>query len=134
MKNWKKVAKKFIVAQSISLFGSSIVQYGIIWYLTLETGSAKILTLTTLCGFLPQMLISFFSGTLCKMIKRKSRIASYGQKSRKFPKNHLLLYCDTFPFFGGRVLGYGSWRGEEAGTGFYGPGKGRHTRGTTGND
>ena len=24
------------------------------------------------------------------MIKRKSRIASYGQKSRKFPKNHLL--------------------------------------------
>lgn len=56
----EKVAKKFIVAQSISLFGSSIVQYGIIWYLTLETGSAKILTLTTLCGFLPQMLISFF--------------------------------------------------------------------------
>jgi len=72
MKNWKKVAKKFIVAQSISLFGSSIVQYGIIWYLTLETGSAKILTLTTLCGFLPQMLISFFSGTLIDKYNRKS--------------------------------------------------------------
>lgn len=72
MKNWKKVAKKFIVAQSISLFGSSIVQYGIIWYLTLETGSAKILTLTTLCGFLPQMLISFFLGTLIDKYNRKS--------------------------------------------------------------
>lgn len=72
MENWKKVTSKFIVAQSISLFGSSIVQYGIIWYLILETGSAKILTLTTLCGFLPQMLISFFSGTLIDKYNRKS--------------------------------------------------------------
>ncbi len=72
MENWKKVASKFVIAQSISLFGSSIVQYGIIWYLTLETGSAKILTITTLCGFLPQMLISFFSGTLIDKYNRKN--------------------------------------------------------------
>lgn len=72
MKNWKKVASEFVIAQSISLFGSSIVQYGIIWYLTLETGSAKILTITTLCGFLPQMLISFFSGTLIDKYNRKN--------------------------------------------------------------
>lgn len=72
MKNWKKVASEFVIAQSISLFGSSIVQYGIIWYLTLETGSAKILTITTLCGLLPQMLISFFSGTLIDKYNRKN--------------------------------------------------------------
>lgn len=72
MKNWKKVASEFVIAQSISLFGSSIVQYSIIWYLTLETGSAKILTITTLCGFLPQMLISFFSGTLIDKYNKKN--------------------------------------------------------------
>ena len=61
--DYEKLEKssKEIYSSTINfLFGSSIVQYGIIWYLTLETGSAKILTLTTLCGFLPQMLISFF--------------------------------------------------------------------------
>jgi len=55
---WKSHIARFLSAQTISLLGSSIVQYAIIWYITLTTSSGKMITLSTLCGFLPQILIS----------------------------------------------------------------------------
>ena len=58
-----------------------------------------------------------------------------GKKAGNFRKIIFSMYCEYFSFFwvaGCSVTDLG-W-GEEAGTGFYGPGKGRHTRGTTGND
>lgn len=58
--NWKIQTGKFLTAQTISLFGSVLVQYAMVWYLTLHTGSGKVLTLSTICGFLPQVLISLF--------------------------------------------------------------------------
>ena len=36
-KTWKKKAGLFLTSQAVSLFGSSLVQYAIIWYITLET-------------------------------------------------------------------------------------------------
>lgn len=60
--HWKKLTFRFLSAQIISLFGSSIVQYAIVWYITLTTSSGKMLTLSTLCGFLPQIVISLFAG------------------------------------------------------------------------
>ncbi|NCC77179.1 MAG: MFS transporter, partial [Clostridia bacterium] len=36
---WQKRFAVFIASQAISLFGSSLVQYAIIWYITLETNS-----------------------------------------------------------------------------------------------
>lgn len=68
---WKNYIARFLSAQTISLLGSSIVQYAIIWYITLTTSSGKIITLSTLCGFLPQILISFFAGVWIDRYSRK---------------------------------------------------------------
>lgn len=69
--NWKTSIIRFLSAQTISLFGSSIVQYAIVWYITLTTSSGKMLTLSTLCGFLPQIVISLFAGVWIDRYDRK---------------------------------------------------------------
>lgn len=53
--NWKMKIILFLMAQTISLFGSSLVQYAIIWYITLTTLSGLMMTIATVCGFLPQI-------------------------------------------------------------------------------
>lgn len=68
---WKGDIARFLCAQTISLLGSSIVQYAIIWYITLTTSSGKVIMLSTLCGFLPQILISFFAGVWIDCCNRK---------------------------------------------------------------
>lgn len=68
---WKSHIARFLSAQTISLLGSSIVQYAIIWYITLTTSSGKMITLSTLCGFLPQILISLFAGVWIDCYSRK---------------------------------------------------------------
>lgn len=62
MKNWKLKTGLFIGSQGISLFGSSVVQFAIIWYVTKETSSGMLVSLLTLCSFIPQMLVSLVSG------------------------------------------------------------------------
>lgn len=72
--NWKSSISRFLAAQTISLFGSSIVQYAIVWYITLSTSSGKMLTISTLCGFLPQIVISLFAGVWIDRYDRKKMI------------------------------------------------------------
>ena len=74
IKNWKGNISRFLTAQTISLFGSSLVQYAIVWYITLSTSSGKMLTISTLCGFLPQICISLFAGVLIDRYNRKYMI------------------------------------------------------------
>lgn len=76
MKNssWKHSIFYFLTAQTISLLGSSLVQYAIIWHLTLSTSSGKVLTIATICGFLPQILISLFAGVWLDQYDRKKII------------------------------------------------------------
>lgn len=69
--NWKKDIAGFLSAQTISLFGSSLVQYAIVWYITLSTSSGRMLTISTLCGFLPQIAISLFAGVWIDRYNRK---------------------------------------------------------------
>lgn len=72
--NWKSSAVRFLFAQTVSLLGSSIVQYAIIWYITLSTSSGKMLMISTLCGFLPQIFISLFAGVWIDRYDRKKMI------------------------------------------------------------
>lgn len=72
--NWKSNILRFLSAQTISLFGSSLVQYAIVWHITLSTSSGKMLTLSTLCGFLPQIMISLFAGVWIDRFDRKKMI------------------------------------------------------------
>lgn len=74
-KDWKKNIVLFLTSQSISLFGSSLVQYAIIWYITLMTKSGVMMTISTICGFLPQLLISFFGGVWADRYNKKNIIA-----------------------------------------------------------
>lgn len=64
----------FLSAQTISLFGSSLVQYAIIWYITLSTSSGGMMTIATICGYLPQILISLFAGVWIDRYQRKYMI------------------------------------------------------------
>lgn len=52
----------FLLSQSISMFGTSLVQYAIMWSITLETQSGWMVTLFVLAGFLPTLLLSPLAG------------------------------------------------------------------------
>lgn len=71
---WLQRVILFLAGQTISLFGSAIVQYAISWHITLTTRSGVMLTLSTVCGFLPQLLISLFAGVWADRYSRKMLI------------------------------------------------------------
>ena len=50
--------------QALSLFGSQLVQFALIWWLTETTQSATILATASLAGLLPQVLLGPFIGVL----------------------------------------------------------------------
>jgi len=72
--SWQNRITRFIVAQAISLLGSSIVSFAIIWYITLETSSGLMLTYSTIATFAPQIVVSLFAGVLLDRYDRKSLI------------------------------------------------------------
>jgi len=72
---WQRDIALFLGSQTISLFGSSIVQYAILWYLTLTTQSGSVMMLTVIFGFLPTFFISPFAGVWADRYNRKKLIA-----------------------------------------------------------
>lgn len=70
-KNWKKRIILFLASQTISLFGSSLVQYAIMWYITLKTQSGIMMTISIVCGFLPTFFLSPFAGVWADRYNRK---------------------------------------------------------------
>ncbi|RMF43019.1 MAG: MFS transporter [Anaerolineae bacterium] len=57
--------------QAFSLFGSQLVQFALIWYLTQQTGSATVLATASLVGMLPQIVIGPFAGALVDRWSRR---------------------------------------------------------------
>ena len=57
--------------QAFSLFGSALVQFALVWYLTRETGSATILATATLVSLLPQIFLGPFIGALVDRWNRR---------------------------------------------------------------
>lgn len=74
--NWKHNANLYLVSQIFSLLGSSIVDYVLIWHITIKTQSGIIMTLSLIVTFLPRVLISFFSGKWIDTHNRKLIIAA----------------------------------------------------------
>lgn len=60
--DWKKNFMIIYIGQAFSLLSSSAVQFSIIWWITLETGSALALTIASVVGLLPQAVIGLFAG------------------------------------------------------------------------
>lgn len=74
MPAWKRNAGLFVGGQTISLFGSMVVQYAVMWYVTLQTGSAIAVALYAVCAFLPQGVVSIFGGVFADRVNRKALI------------------------------------------------------------
>lgn len=70
-KNWKRDIILFLSSQTVSLFGSALVQYAIMWYVTLTTKSGLMMTLFIICGFIPTFLLSPFAGVWADRYNRK---------------------------------------------------------------
>ncbi|HOB20073.1 MAG TPA: MFS transporter [Candidatus Atribacteria bacterium] len=71
MHNWRWKTILFLSSQTISLFGSSLVQYAIMWHITLNTKSGIMMTISIICGFLPMFFLSPFAGVWADRYNRK---------------------------------------------------------------
>ncbi|MDR2477376.1 MAG: MFS transporter [Treponema sp.] len=69
--NWKKNTILFLGGQCLSLFGSMLVQYAIMWHITLKTESGSMITVFILAGILPMFFISPFAGVWADRFNRK---------------------------------------------------------------
>lgn len=69
-----KKAALFLISQGITLFGSSVVQFAIIWFVTLKTSSGVWVSVLTVAAYVPQFVISFFSGVWADRFSRKRLI------------------------------------------------------------
>ena len=66
--------------QAISIVGSQLVQFALIWYLTVQTGSATVLATASLVGLLPNVILGPFIGTLVD----------------RWDRRRIMLVSDTF--------------------------------------
>lgn len=96
--SWKKKIALFLISQNISLFGSSVVTFAIIWYITLETSSGKWVMLLTVCSLLPQVLISLWAGVWADRYNRK----------------HIIMLADAFIAVSTLGLAIAFWAGYES--------------------
>ena len=69
--NWLANFLPMFIGQVISLLGSSLVQFALVWYVTKLTGSAAVLATASTVALLPQILIGPFIGALVDRWNRK---------------------------------------------------------------
>ncbi len=68
---WKARFFAIWTGQAFSLLGSNLVQFALVWWLTVTTNSATILATATMVAMLPQVLIGPLAGTLVDRWNRK---------------------------------------------------------------
>jgi len=68
---WQKNIILFLGSQTFSLFGSSLVQYAIMWHIVLTTQSGGMMTISILCGFVPAFILSPVAGVWADRYNRK---------------------------------------------------------------
>lgn len=68
---WRKRFYLIWTGQAISILGSRLVQFALIWHLTVETGSARVLATAALVGMLPGVVLGPFVGTLLDRWNRR---------------------------------------------------------------
>ena len=80
-------------AQALSLMGSRLAQFALVWWLTETTGSATVLATATLVALLPQVLLGPFIGTLVD----------------RWPRRLVMIVADSFVALVGMWLVYLFW-------------------------
>ena len=71
MDNWKRVFAIIWTGQFLSILTSSIVNFAIVLWLSLETGSAEVLAFATMAALLPQSVLGLLTGIFIDRWKRK---------------------------------------------------------------
>lgn len=71
MDNYRRKFNVLYVGQGVSILTSSIIQMVFIWYIIDKTKSAAALSLATIVGYLPQIIIGYFAGTVVDRFKKK---------------------------------------------------------------
>jgi len=72
--NWKLNVALFMTGQAITLFGSSLVYFAVMWHITLSTQSGVMMMLIVIAGMLPVFLISPFAGVWADRYNKKHLI------------------------------------------------------------
>ena len=70
-RKWKAPFYTMWAGQKLSLLGSQLVSFGLIWYLTEEFQSAVVLSMASLAGLVPQVLFAPFIGPFIDRWNRK---------------------------------------------------------------
>jgi len=70
-KPWKTRFFTIWSGQALSILGRQLVQFTLIWYLTIQTGSATVLASASLVGMLPNVVLGPFIGTLVDRWNRR---------------------------------------------------------------
>lgn len=71
MNNWKRVFAIIWTGQFLSILTSSIVNFAIVLWLSMETGSAEVLAFAAIAAMLPQSVLGLFTGIFIDRWKRK---------------------------------------------------------------
>jgi DHA3 family macrolide efflux protein-like MFS transporter len=71
MPHWRRHVAFFLGGQTVTLFGSMLVQYAVFWYLAIAFQSGVTMTLAAVFGFLPQAVVSIFAGVWADRTNRK---------------------------------------------------------------
>jgi len=69
--NWKKNTAIFLSSQAVSILGSSLVQFAITSYITVQTKSGSAAAIAIICAILPAFLLSPFAGVWADKYNRK---------------------------------------------------------------
>lgn len=69
---WKRKFFTIIAGQTVSLVGSSAVQFALIWWLASKTASPLVMSMAGLVSMLPQAILGPFAGVWIDRIKKKS--------------------------------------------------------------
>jgi MFS transporter, DHA3 family, macrolide efflux protein len=66
--------KRFVTiwsGQASSLIGSQLVQFALVWYLTIQTGSATVLAIASMAAIVPQIFLTPIAGTYVDRWRRR---------------------------------------------------------------
>ncbi len=70
-RSWKTSFFTIWGGQAFSILGSQLVQFALIWYLTVQTGSAIVLATASMAGMLPNVILGPFVGALVDRWNRR---------------------------------------------------------------
>ena len=71
MSRWPRLFFPIWGGQALSLVGSRLVQFALVWWLTKTTGSGTVLAVASMMAYIPQIVISPFAGALVDRWSRR---------------------------------------------------------------